>query len=182
MKSVLRRQKRKNKSLLKENHFQVKACKIHTQKWAQWHQFINSTLTQKCDHQLFNIYVWLKSTKVIKTSADHNMFSCCVFKVLLFAWLKAQHKEQTRSFAGRCWTSERVQRTSLLTSRTHRCQPSRACLVQALRITKTLDARQVFIALLQRAIREEEMNEIKLEKRKNAKFNKPDSLYKRIAC
>lgn len=32
MKSALWRQKRKNKRLLKENHFQVKACKIHTQK------------------------------------------------------------------------------------------------------------------------------------------------------
>lgn len=145
MKSALWRQKRKNKSLLKENHFQVKAWKMHTQK--NEHNGTNSgTLTQKFDHQLVNIHIWLKSTKVSKTSAVHNMFSCCGFKVfsankdiqkiksqsrafpllLLFAWLKAQHKEQTQSFAGSCWTPERVQRTSLLTSRTHHCQPSRA--------------------------------------------------------
>lgn len=164
MKSALWRQKRKNKRLLKENHFQVKACKMHTQKnehdgtnWGTllWHK--NSTIS-------FSRHIWLKSTEVSQTSADHTVFSCRGFKVfsankdiqkiksqprafpllLLFAWRRAQHTEQTQPSAGSCWAPERVQGTSLLTSRTHHCQPSPACPAQALRITKTLDANQVF--------------------------------------
>lgn len=94
----------------------------HTEKRARWHKFGISTLTQKFDHQLFKIHIWLKSTEVSQTSADHTVFSCRGFKVfsankdiqkiksqprafpllLLFACLRAQHTEQTQPFAGSC--------------------------------------------------------------------------------
>lgn len=159
MKSALWRQKRKNKSLLKENHFQVKAWKMHTQK--NEHNGTNSgTLTQKFDHQL-SIYTFgwslLKSVRPLlfttcsaavdlrcsvqtrifrKSSLNHVLFLSCCF---LPDWkLSTKNKLSLLQAAAELLNAYR-ERVSSRAGRTTANHP-----VQALWITKTLDANQVF--------------------------------------
>lgn len=69
---------KKNKSISKEKNFWGKVCEIYTKMWAECHKFSNCSAIN-LDQLLFNVHIWLKFAKLIKTNTWSH--TCQVFGI-----------------------------------------------------------------------------------------------------